>query len=322
MRALQELEKNDLEIYAIGRREMDRKEYQNFICSDWCDLKFRNSIHYLNVDFKNLNFEDKLSEKGINYFYISLPPLEYKNVFKFLEKFIDKGYEIKVLVEKPFGKDLENAKDLKNFIEHSNLKGDLFISDHYLFKESFMNLPKKFNQIKIVSIEEIGLENRVTYYDKTGALKDMIQSHFLNLILKNLKFKINLNEIEILNFVKGQYKDYSKELGKKSLTETFANLKFKCCDKEFEFITGKGFAKKESFVEIDGKKFVDEFDNSYVEIFKKFFDLKMEDFPTIEDSILGWEIIEKFEKFGRGKELKIYEKDGGLGEVLGEEKNS
>ncbi len=322
MKALQELGKEDLEIYAIGRREMDRKEYQNFICSDWCNLKFRNSIHYLNVDFKNLNFEDKLSEKGINYFYVSLPPSEYKNVFKFLEKFIDKGYEIRVLVEKPFGESLENAKDLKNFIEHSNLKEDLFILDHYLFKEGFINLPKNFNQIKIVSIEEVGLENRVTYYDKIGALKDMIQSHFLNLVFKNLNFKIDVGKIKIEKFSRGQYKNYSEELGKKSSTETFIHLKFVCCGKEFEFITGKGFDKKENFIEIDGEKFFDEGENSYVEIFKRFFNLTMENFLTIEDSILDWEIMEKFEEFGKGKELKIYEKGSELGDVLETQKNS
>jgi glucose-6-phosphate 1-dehydrogenase len=247
---------------------------------------------------------------------------------KFLERVYGAGYEFKVLLEKPFGEDLESAVSLKDFIENSSLKEKVFVSDHYLFKESFLKLledVKDFKKVKIASLEEVGLEGRISYYDNIGALKDMVQSHFLSLISKNLNFEIDLGKISVLDFVKGQYKGYVDELGKKSDTETFVYLKFECCGKEFEFITGKGFDKKESFVEVDGKKFEDEFDNSYVEIFKRFFSGDknlMKDFPTIEDSLLGWEIIEKIEEFGKGEELKIYERGCELSCVLGEEKNS
>jgi glucose-6-phosphate 1-dehydrogenase len=295
---------------------MDRKEYQNFICSDWCDLKFRNSLHYLQVNFDELNIDNHLSDSEINYFYISLPPSEYKRIFKFLEKIVSKSYEVRILVEKPFGENLENALDLEEFLRNSNIKDDLFISDHYLFKKNFMNLPKDFKEVKIVSLEEAGLENRFSYYDNTGALKDMVQSHFLNLIVKILGFEFNAKDIQIEDFLKGQYKGYSEELGKKSETETFVYIKFNCFGKKFEFITGKALGKKEGFVEIDGKRFDIGDDNSYVGIFREFFSGENSAFPTIEDSVFGWEITEKFEEFGKDKELIVYDQGSELEDVL------
>jgi glucose-6-phosphate 1-dehydrogenase len=316
MKALQDLGRDSLEVFAIGRRDMDRKEYQNFICSDWCDLKFRNSLHYLQVNFDELNIDKHLSDSEINYFYISLPPSEYKRIFKFLEKIVSKSYEVRILVEKPFGENLENALDLEEFLRNSNIKDDLFISDHYLFKKNFMNLPKDFKEVKIVSLEEVGLENRFSYYDNTGALKDMVQSHFLNLIVKILGFEFNAKDIQIEDFLKGQYKGYSEELGKESETETFVYVKFNCLGKKFEFITGKALGKKEGFVEIDGKRFDIGDDNSYVGIFREFFSGENSAFPTIEDSVFGWEITEKFEEFGKDKELIVYDQGSELEDVL------
>lgn len=327
MRALQNVHGSlgeDFNIYAVGRRDLDRKDYQNFICSDWCDVGFRERIHYLRVDFEDLNFkgfERNLSKDETSYFYLSLPPSEYKRVLKFLERIYLNDYEIKVLLEKPFGSSLQCALDLKNFIDNSDLKNKIFISDHYLFKENFSDLPKNFNRVKIVSLESLGLENRVSYYDDVGALKDMVQSHFLSLLGKNLDFDLDKSKLEILDFVRGQYEGYSDELGKKSDTETFVYLRFRCSGKVFEFITGKGFSEKEGYMEVDGKKFDMGEDNSYVEIFRRFLGSEidgslMDVFPTVEDSVRNWEITEMFENFGEEKELIIYGRGSELGDVL------
>ena len=323
MKALQDIDRKDLEIYAIGRKNMDEEEYQEFICSDWCVPRFRKSIKYFQVDFDRLNFEnfkERLDKTETNYFYISLPPTEYNKILNFLKDFITRDYKVKILIEKPFGWNLKSALELKRIIDNSKLNGNIFISDHYLFKKNFINLPRDFDKIKVVSIEKVGLENRVSYYDSVGAMRDMIQSHFLNLVVKNMDFKINPDKINVTDFVKGQYKGYSEELGKKSSTETFVHLKFNYHGKEFEFITGKAFDKKEGFVEIDGRRFLIGEDNSYIEIFKKFFDFDMSEFPSVGDSVLGWKIIEKIEKVFNGK-LKFYEKGSKFGEVL-TQKNS
>lgn len=311
MKALQELDMKELKIHAVGRKELDREEYQDFICDDWCKINFRKSINYVQVDFSNLglkDFENYLDKEEENYFYVSLPPSKQKELILFFGKVCNDGYKIKILLEKPFGENLNSAIELKNLIESSNLGKCIFISDHYLFKKNFINLPENFGNLKIVSLETVGLENRISYYDDVGAMKDMIQSHFLNLVIRNLDYKINVDKLEIEEVLRGQYFGYIDELGKESDTETFVKIKFSCCDKKFEFVTGKAFDKKECFIELDRKKFFMGDENSYMEIFKSFFYGKMESFPSIEDSMLAWKIVEKFEDFGKNKELFIYKK--------------
>ncbi len=319
MKALQDLNLENLEIFAIGRKPLVKEEYRNFICSDWCSINFRKNIHYLQVDFNSLehkNFEEHLDKSEINFFYISLPPAMQKSIFKFLASLLE-NYKIKVLVEKPFGESEASAIELQKSLESSGLKEHLIISDHYLFKKGFSNLDESkisnSKKIKIVSHEQLGLENRHGYYDSVGALKDMVQSHFLNLILKNLKIKINPEKIKLNRLVKGQYEDYEKELGKQSKTETIVMVEFESEGKIFHLSTGKAMKAKETFIEIDEEKIPAGDENSYTEIFKKFLALNHKTFPTVEDSILGWRILERLNK---DSEIAKYKKGSGIDEIL------
>ncbi len=321
MKALQNLNLENLEIFAIGRKTLDKEEYRNFICSDWCSINFRKNIHYLHVDFEKLhhkNFEEHLDKDEINFFYISLPPAMQKSIFKFLASLLE-NYKLKVLVEKPFGESEASAIELQKSLESSGLKEHLVISDHYLFKKGFSNLDeekiKNSKKIKIISHEQLGLENRHGYYDSVGALKDMVQSHFLNLILKNLK--INPEKIKLNRIVKSQYEDYEKELGKASKTETFALAEFESEGKIFHLSTGKAMKSKETFIEIDEEKIPAGNENSYIEVFKNFLSDNTQNFPNIEESVLGWKIIEKLKASEKDNmEVKKYKKGSGIDEIL------
>ena len=322
MRALQDLNKKDLEIFAIGRKPLDKEEYRKLICSDWCSINFRKNIHYVKVDFDSLepkNLEEHMDKNEINFFYISLPPAMHKPIFKLLAELL-KNHKLKVLVEKPFGENEQSALELQKFTESSGLKEHLVISDHYLFKKGFSSLsyPKIKNpkNIKIVSHEELGLENRHGYYDSMGAIKDMIQSHFLNLILKNLKIKLNPETIKINKFMKGQYEDYERELGKASKTETFSLIEFESEGKTFHLSTGKAMKGKETFIEIDEQKIPASDENSYIEIFKRFLSMNHKDFPTPEESVLGWKILKKFESAeSKNPKLSKYKKGSTFEEI-------
>lgn len=309
MKSLQELG-GDFPIYAIGRKGMESLEYQDFICSDWCSLDFRNRLNYLQVNFDNLSFSDfenYLSVDKINYFYLSLPPGLVDVTLHLISDIKKRGYLVKVLSEKPFGESLESSFNLKRKLEELNLLSDFFVSDHYLFKDNFSNFVDSFEKVKIVSVEEVGLEGRISYYDSVGAFRDMIQSHFLNLVMKNLKFNFDLEDIKIKEFIKGQYSGYVDELGRESETETYVKVLFDCCGKSFEFVTGKAFSKKVGFVEVDSLRFEMGQDNSYVKIFNNFFEGDLSNFPTVEDSIRGWEIIDRLERMVEHK-IEIYEK--------------
>jgi len=322
--ALQNLQKEDLEIWAIGRRKFTDGIYKDFVCSNMCSLYFKKRLHYLRINFKKTNLckfcENLFDKNKINYFYISMPPKYIDKILISLAKLKRKGFKLKILIEKPFGENLKHAKKVEKIIKQKNLKKDVFLSDHYLFKKNIFNLRKNnFKKLELIFTEKLGLEGRTTYYDHIGALKDMVQSHFLNIVFKLLKNPKELKAIKVIKYIRAQYGDgsnqgYIKELGKKSQTETFIYLNLKLNQKEFIFITGKGLNKKQSKIKIDKRVFSIKSETSYPLLFSKFFLEKKEFFPTINDSILSWKIIEKINL--KKPTLKYYKKGSSLNKIL------
>ncbi|MEJ2267863.1 MAG: Gfo/Idh/MocA family oxidoreductase, partial [Nanoarchaeota archaeon] len=137
--ALQEINKKDLEIYAMGRREFDKNSYISFSCQK-CSDKFKEKINYLKVNFESKdllkNYKHILNKNKTNHFYLALPPRLHQQIIIYLGELKNKGFKLKILIEKPFGENLENAKELDNLLEKYNLKQDLFLADHYLFKQN------------------------------------------------------------------------------------------------------------------------------------------------------------------------------------------
>jgi glucose-6-phosphate 1-dehydrogenase len=178
----------------------------------------------------------------------------------------------------------------------------VFLADHYIFKESVLNLKNRdFSKLYIKNLEKVGLENRV-YYDSVGALRDMVQSHFFNILFRLIKF--NLKDIQIRDYQRKQYKSYTIDLGKKSETETYVKLVLKIKGKEVIFETGKGFDQKDSTISIDGKTYdLASGKDPYEVMFDDFFLDKREHFPTMENAILAWKIIQKIEKMKDRLEL-------------------
>ncbi len=311
--ALQSLKKRDLEVWALGRRNFTKKDYKNFVCADKLSNSFRKKIHYIKINFEKedicsqcLNLFDKIET---NYIYIALPPSNIDKILLSLIKIRDEGFKIKILIEKPFGDSIESALKLKDIVDKNNLERDIFLSDHYLFKENIPKNIKNFKKIEFISLEKLGLENRITYYDKTGALKDMVQNHFLHLFFKLTGHK-NLQNFKIQKFVRAQYGDgktkgYVKELRKKSDTETCVYLEIEAQDKTIIFFTGKKFSKKEAKLKIDSKTRYLKSGEEYKRIFADFFKNKKDNFPTINDTINAWKVIEKIEK--KKPKLKYYE---------------
>jgi len=317
----------DLEIIALGRKDLTHEDYHDFVCeSGMCFDHLKEKPKYSKVNFEDeIKCEkclEHLDKIDINFFYSAMPPKSTEIILKYIGELKHQGLKVKVLIEKPFGYNLENAKLLKKVAEEENLFGDIFISDHYLFKKEVGEIVKRdFKKLKIVSLESVGLEKRIGYYDEIGALKDMIQSHFFNIAFKLVDNpEEEFKDFEIVSLNMGQYGNgnndgYVKELGKKSDTETFVNLKIKTKTKEFEFITGKKFDKKVGFIQIDDKKIEFGEDNhSYKNLFLDFFAGKKEVFTTIDDSILAWEIIKKVEE--NKPNLEYYKENSKVEDVL------
>lgn len=287
----------NLKTYVLGRKILDNEQYNNEYCKK-CSKEFKLNLNYLQLNLEKeiySQIKGYLDNSDVNYFYISMPPEFTLNLIRSIIHIRDSGFQIQVLVEKPFGANLKEARLLQKLIKKNKIEEDIYLSDHYLFKESLFNLKESnFNKLKVVSLEELGVEGRV-YYDSVGALKDMVQSHFLNIIHKLMKFSDKDVEIKKIKF--GQYQDYKKDISKESNTETYVKLDLEIKGREIELETGKKFNKKESFIELDKIKTDISLDNEcYCNLFESFFNKRKEKFPTINNSIVNWKIIERIEK--------------------------
>ncbi len=133
-------------------------------------------------------------------FYLSTPPSLYGVIPYFLNENglskSDKHFR-RLIIEKPFGNDLQSAKELNKNLLHYFNEDQIYRIDHYLGKETVQNmLVTRFSngifeplwnhnyieRIEITSAESLGVESRGGYYDNSGALRDMLQNHLMQLV--------------------------------------------------------------------------------------------------------------------------------------------
>ena len=133
-------------------------------------------------------------------FYCAIPPDWYVTVTEGLQKTglanEDDGYR-RLVIEKPFGHDLESARTLNKELQSVFKEEQIYRIDHYLGKESVQNLlvyrfansimeplwnRNYIDHIQISTSETLGIEYRGKYYEKSGALRDMIQSHLMQMM--------------------------------------------------------------------------------------------------------------------------------------------
>jgi glucose-6-phosphate 1-dehydrogenase len=257
--------------------------------SDEVIAGFLKKICYLSIDTENADDYKRLKEKlnhletaletgGNIIYYLSTPPNLYAVIPQALGKEElskqNNGSWKKLIIEKPFGYDLQSALSLNKKIQKYFKEEQIYRIDHYLGKETVQNvLVTRFSNgifeplwnrnfvhhIEITSAESIGVENRGGYYESSGALRDMIQNHMLQLtgliameppssfdsdsirneIVKIFQSLRPLKEDDIIkNVIRGQYvastikgekvPGYRDEKGvnPESRTETYAAIKF------------------------------------------------------------------------------------------------
>jgi glucose-6-phosphate 1-dehydrogenase len=169
------------------------------------------SLHYIAINTsekedygllnKRLQELNQIYQTGSNFlFYLSTPPSLYATIVQNLGAYKLQNQETgwkRIIIEKPFGYDLDSAKKLNLEIQKIFNEDQIYRIDHYLGKETVQNiLVTRFSNgifepiwnrnfihhIEVTSSEEIGVENRGGYYDTSGAIRDMIQNHLLQLV--------------------------------------------------------------------------------------------------------------------------------------------
>ncbi len=276
----------DFKIIAASRTKYSSDDFVKFLKERvkvddekvWTD--FAKVVEYIPCDVaenQNLDevskklegFEKQIGKCVQRIFYMAVSPFIFEKSFDNLGKHqMHLGCKIhnnaaKIVVEKPFGHDLESARKLNAQLAKFFSEEQIYRIDHYLGKETVQNIfafrfgnelfepvwNRDFvDHIQITLAEGEGIEKRGEYYDQAGALRDIVQNHLLQLvsivtmdapkrfeqkairekkqaIVKSIK-KMTPAEVEN-STVRGQYEGYLKEekVNPKSQTETFAAVK-------------------------------------------------------------------------------------------------
>jgi glucose-6-phosphate 1-dehydrogenase len=244
-----------------GMKEHSRAEYTD---SDWID--FASHIEYIKggydpESFEKLNdfLEEWQGEKGNRIYYMATPPGAFPKIIDLLgdSNHLQETHGWRrVVIEKPFGTDLESAQQLNEQIHRTLHERQIYRIDHYLGKETVQNiLVTRFantifeplwnrnyiDHVEITVSETVGVEHRGKFYDQVGVLRDMFQNHLLQLLslvameppvafdasaLRNEKVKVlsainpmKASEVERAT-VRGQYEGYRDEEGVRSNSGT------------------------------------------------------------------------------------------------------
>jgi glucose-6-phosphate 1-dehydrogenase len=170
--------------------------------------RLASGMHYVTTDFSSESGESEVMKlleqldkergtKGNRVYYLAVPPTAIRAVVdKLGERPRPKGW-VRLIVEKPFGHDFASAKAMNEDIVTHFAEDEIFRIDHYLGKETVQNVlafrfangifepiwnRRYIDNVQITVAESIGIEDRASFYESAGAIRDVVQNHMLQLL--------------------------------------------------------------------------------------------------------------------------------------------
>lgn len=305
----QKLLPGDFFIIGFSRRDLVKEEFHEYFEDQKTHEKwneFASHLLYQSGSFEDENgyielnkqleqIDKKMGACVTRFFYLATPPDHYVTILnnlvstKLSEGCGHQGNSwTRIVIEKPFGKDLDTARNLDKKLAEIFEEKQIFRVDHYLGKETVQNMlafrfangifepvwnKNLIDHVQITWAEEAGIERRGKFFDGVGILRDVFQNHLMQLIaavameqpksftkedLRNARANV-IDAITYANeekpIVKGQYKEYrsEKDVLPDSKTETFIATKLFINTPRFEgvpFYVRAGKKMKKNLVEI------------------------------------------------------------------------
>src|SRR5438067_1787584 len=196
------------------RREMEEatRKFSRQTVRDEIWKTFSQSISYHQSDFADESRFKRLATRldridkergtrGNRLFYFAVAPDQIEPILKHLKTAglneAKEGSWARVIIEKPFGSDLDSARELNRVVSNSFSENQTYRIDHFLGKETAQNIlvlrfanaifeplwnTRYIDHVQITAAETLGVEGRAGYYEGAGALRDMVQNHLLQLL--------------------------------------------------------------------------------------------------------------------------------------------
>lgn len=267
-------------VIGAARSELSTQEYRDVVaeairefntttdCEEGTLEAFLNQIDYVHVDAMGetgwQQLADMMKPGKVRAYYFSVGPSLFGPLAERLHTYGMADGESRIVVEKPFGRDLETARTLNATLARHFDESQIYRIDHYLGKETVQNLmavrfgnmlfeplwnSQYVDHIQITVAETVGVGGRGEYYDRSGAMRDMVQNHIMQLLcliameppakfdpdaVRDEKLKVirALNPVGPDDIVRGQYgrgagtADYKTDVeNPKATSESFIALR-------------------------------------------------------------------------------------------------
>jgi glucose-6-phosphate 1-dehydrogenase len=269
-----------VQVVGAARSDMHTKGFRDFVresLEEFTDKEIRepelvkaflDTIHYVKIDATGEEgwdaLRDLLRTEVTQAFYFSVGPSLFGPIAHRLSKYKIANEHARIVVEKPFGHDLASATALNADLSTCFAEHQIYRIDHYLGKETVQNLmavrfanalfeplwnARHIDHVQITVAESLSVGGRGAYYDKSGAMRDMVQNHLMQLLcltameppsrfeanaVRDEKLKVirALQPVSPNDVVRGQYganekgPSYLEDVGDaRSITESFIALK-------------------------------------------------------------------------------------------------